>query len=240
PSMETLRGLQIDVFLEVGPHPVLVGMASKGDTAGLSAWTPSLPRGREDWATMLAALGDLFLHGAAWDARAAELPARPRKIVLPTYPFERSRYWLDNPRKLYLAPVAALTRSAVSGEVVLESDLSTETFPWVRDYRIQDRPCYPAAGYISLVLDAYAEAGGAQPAAVSQFTIAQPFFPVPDDGRRIQVALTPDGDGAYRAVVSATATAGVAAGWLALADGVVGPVTEVSEAPRSQVDRSGG
>src|SRR5690606_33741806 len=65
-------------------------------------------------------------------------------------------------------------------------------------------------------------------------------FPVPDDGRRIQVALTPDGDGAYRAVVSATATAGVAAGWLALADGVVGPVTEVSEAPRSQVDRSGG
>jgi NAD(P)-dependent dehydrogenase (short-subunit alcohol dehydrogenase family)/acyl carrier protein len=200
PSMETLRALKIDVFLEIGPHPVLIGMASKDDTEGTSAWATSLRRGRDDWSAVLAALGELYLRGAGFDAKAVELPARPRKLVLPTYPFERARYWMDPPKFLTAMPESAV-RSAASGEVVLEIELSTAELPWCRDFRVRDNSTLPAAGYVTLILDAYERSVGARPMRITAFEIEVPFVPVPSEPGRLQVSLTPE-DAGWRCLVA--------------------------------------
>jgi acyl transferase domain-containing protein/acyl carrier protein len=60
-------------------------------------WLPTLAHGADDWARWLETLSVLHVRGAAIDWRAFDAPFERRKVSLPTYPFERARYWLDFP-----------------------------------------------------------------------------------------------------------------------------------------------
>ncbi len=117
-------------YLEVGPHPTLIGMASACLDDATATWLPSLRRGQDAWTTMLGALGRLWVGGAAidWDA-VHDHRARPA-ITLPSYPFQHTRYWPDD-----LAPRAA---SATSSE--------WEGWLWQRAWEpVPERPVPPAA-----------------------------------------------------------------------------------------------
>jgi acyl transferase domain-containing protein/acyl-CoA synthetase (AMP-forming)/AMP-acid ligase II/acyl carrier protein len=60
-------------------------------------WLPTLAHGKDDWTRWLETLSVLHVRGAAIDWRALDAPFERRKVSLPTYPFERARYWLDFP-----------------------------------------------------------------------------------------------------------------------------------------------
>ena len=47
---------------------------------------------------LMGGLGQLWIAGVPIDWSAHHRPAHPRKVPLPTYPFERQRYWIDRPR----------------------------------------------------------------------------------------------------------------------------------------------
>ncbi|MEU5756893.1 type I polyketide synthase [Streptomyces sp. NPDC047829] len=83
----TARG--VTRFVEVGPDGVLCGMAQQ--SAGDAVFAPVLRRDRDEHETALAALGRLWAAGAEvhWPA---VLPTG-RRIALPTYAFQRERYW---------------------------------------------------------------------------------------------------------------------------------------------------
>ncbi len=66
-------------------------------------------------AQMLAAAGELWVRGVEFDWDAMHAPARPRKIELPTYPFERKRYWLPDS-----VAAAAPTPTRAPGEHTLD------------------------------------------------------------------------------------------------------------------------
>ncbi len=87
------------VLLEVGPGQALATSARQHPSfaAGQLA-VGSLRDAREqqsDVAFLLGALGRLWLAGAPVDWRGVHAHARRRRVVLPTYPFERQRYWVD-------------------------------------------------------------------------------------------------------------------------------------------------
>jgi polyketide synthase 7 len=87
------------VFIESSPHPALtVGMQESFDRAGVSASTvPTLRRDHGDRAQLALAVGQAFTAGTAidWDTWFPTRPA-PRTVALPTYAFQRQRYWLDH------------------------------------------------------------------------------------------------------------------------------------------------
>jgi SAM-dependent methyltransferase/acyl carrier protein len=56
-------------------------------------WLPTLRAGRADWEQLLETLGELYTTGVQVDWAAFDRGYSRRKISLPTYPFERSRYW---------------------------------------------------------------------------------------------------------------------------------------------------
>src|SRR6202034_1023613 len=89
-GVRTLVAAGFNVFVEVGPAPVLLGMARKfaGEQA---AWLPSLRRGRGDRQQILESLGRLYVEGA--EIRFDRFPGR--KSSLPCYPFEKTRYWYE-------------------------------------------------------------------------------------------------------------------------------------------------
>ena len=84
-----LREEGCDVFVEVGPEP-----SPLRDPGGV--WLPSLRPGRSDWQQMLEGLAGLYKEGASVDWAAFHDGYSPRRVSLPTYPFQRQSYWYES------------------------------------------------------------------------------------------------------------------------------------------------
>src|SRR5262249_45702180 len=97
-GVQTLAELGCTGLLEVGPQPVLTSLAAAcwpGERPpGLVA---SLQRGVADERQLCQALAQLYVQGVTPDFATFDRPWRRRKLVLPTYPFQRQRYWVDAP-----------------------------------------------------------------------------------------------------------------------------------------------
>ncbi len=87
------KGCQL--FLEIGPTPVLANMGRQclGDDG--STWLASLSKGRDDWTQLLDTLGELYVRGLPVDWSAFDRPYRRQRLALPTYPFQRKRFWFE-------------------------------------------------------------------------------------------------------------------------------------------------
>ncbi|NEQ40108.1 MAG: type I polyketide synthase [Okeania sp. SIO3I5] len=113
-SMETLHQQGYKLFLEIGPKAVLLGMGRQCLSAEVGVWLPSLrpnkipllsplERGRledtallnNEWQQMLSSLGQLYVQGVKVDWAGFESDYTRQKVPLPTYPFQRQRYWVE-------------------------------------------------------------------------------------------------------------------------------------------------
>ena len=93
------EGRPLPILIEVGPGNTLQTLALQGAARGRREQVlPSLPdtaRERPDLELMLASLGALWVAGSSPDWGAARATMPPGRVALPTYPFQRSRYWID-------------------------------------------------------------------------------------------------------------------------------------------------
>ena len=94
-GMGSLAGLGIDAFIEIGPSPVLSGMGKRCLPESKSAWLPSLRQNQDEWQTILDSLGKLYVQGVDVDWKGFDSGYTRNKVMLPNYPFDRQRYWLE-------------------------------------------------------------------------------------------------------------------------------------------------
>ncbi|MCF2149629.1 SDR family NAD(P)-dependent oxidoreductase [Desmonostoc muscorum LEGE 12446] len=94
-GMETLSKRDYDIFLEVGPSTTLLGMGKKCLPENTATWLPSLKKDSDDWMQLLATAGELYVRGTTIDWSAFDRDYQRQLIVLPTYPFQRQRYWVE-------------------------------------------------------------------------------------------------------------------------------------------------
>ncbi|MGP3965621.1 type I polyketide synthase [Nonomuraea sp. 3N208] len=96
-GVRTLRDQGVTTFLELGPDAVLSAMVKDC----LDGWTgvvaPVLRRDRAESTTLIEALAQGHVHGLAVDWSAV-IGAGARAVPLPTYSFQRQRYWPDPPQ----------------------------------------------------------------------------------------------------------------------------------------------
>jgi phthiocerol/phenolphthiocerol synthesis type-I polyketide synthase E len=88
------------VLLEVGPGRTLTALATR-QAAGLPAIS-SLPHPQDrggDYDHFLGTVGHLWLAGQSLDAEAVYRGQGRLRLALPTYPFERQRYWIEPPSR---------------------------------------------------------------------------------------------------------------------------------------------
>lgn len=105
-GMEALRAQGCGVFLEVGPGATLLGMGRACLPEVEDGWVPSLDGG-EDAPALRRAVAGLWVNGVEPDWRA--VLGEGRRVDLPTYPFQRQRFWLggiDGPQAPTAAPVS--------------------------------------------------------------------------------------------------------------------------------------
>ncbi len=112
-SMATLHRQGCDVFMEIGPKPTLLGMGRESLPDHASLWLPSLREGRDEWEQMLRSLGKLYVRGASIDWAAFDRAYPRRRVALPTYPFQRRRYWVETSGKTESSPQSQPGESAI-------------------------------------------------------------------------------------------------------------------------------
>jgi acyl transferase domain-containing protein/acyl carrier protein len=93
-AVEALHDAGIEEFLEIGPQATLLGVVARTVGVGVGLHASLRPHGDGDERAQLAdAVGSLWTAGVEIDWRAIDR-GRSEKVDLPTYPFQRQRYWL--------------------------------------------------------------------------------------------------------------------------------------------------
>ena len=92
-ALDALRAGGHRLFLEIGPHKTLTQIAHAGREGDDAHWIASLNQTEDEPAQVRLALAELFVRGAAIDWKAFHAGSSARRVTLPSYPFQRTRYW---------------------------------------------------------------------------------------------------------------------------------------------------
>jgi acyl transferase domain-containing protein len=199
-AIETLHEQEYKVFLEIGPHPTLLGMGRGCVPENYGVWLPSLRKGKDDWEQILASVGGCHVSGLPLDWRSFRQGYAGRKIVLPTYPFERRRFWIgpelwrkqgSSSLGAVLHPLLGVQMRTAVYEMIFEQHLTTASLPFLADHAVGASVVLPATAYIELALAAGATVWGDVP-VLEDLLIREPLV-LPEEGRTIQTTLAPDG-----------------------------------------------
>ncbi|GAB0105442.1 type I polyketide synthase [Nocardia sp. JMUB6875] len=163
-AIEGLVAAGHQVFLEVGPHPVLGGnirevLARRG-TPGAVIGT--LARDGEDRHRLLWAVADLYRAGALDTTRppGAATAAVPHR-ELPSYPWQRRLLWTEDPaterdRQGATTGYAMLGERTEASASEWEVALSVSNLPWLFDHVVDGSVVLPGAAYVDAALSAVA------------------------------------------------------------------------------------
>ncbi|MGW2397363.1 SDR family NAD(P)-dependent oxidoreductase [Kitasatospora sp. NPDC001664] len=201
-----LDGLGVSAYLELGPGPVLTALAEESlDGAGETprALAAVLRAGRPERETLTEALARLHVHGVEVDWNAA-LPGPAGPVELPTYPFERRRYWLEQPTGAADAGAGGLAATGhplLSGATelpdgegwLLAGRISLRTHPWLAGHAVGGSVLLPGTAFLELAAQAAARAGAG---TVESLDLEAPLTLPERGGVRLQVLVgAEDGEG---------------------------------------------
>jgi len=202
-SMHTLQEMGFQIFLELGPNPTLLGMAKACVPADYGTWVPSLRKGQEDWPEILKNLATLYVNGVEVNWSAFHRERGGRRVPLPTYPFQRERYWIDE-RRAKGEGSAALAASdmaachpllgarlpvALADNVIFAGEIGIRRQSYLDDHRVHSVAVFPATAYLELAQAAAAEALGGQACEVVELLIQAPLLLEEEGSRRVQTVL---------------------------------------------------
>ncbi|MET8988219.1 SDR family NAD(P)-dependent oxidoreductase [Nonomuraea wenchangensis] len=233
-GVQVMRGRGVTHFLEVGPDAQLAPMVEEilADGGHAGPVVPLLRRDRDEVAHFGAALGAAWAGGVSvdWAPWFADLETPPRSVILPTYPFQRRRFWLEAYRAgdvsaVGQAPVEhPLLAAAVThpdGAVTLTGQLSPRTQSWLTDHTMNGTVIFPGTGFVELAIRAGDEVDCGR---LDDLVLETPLVIPTDtgDGVAVQVAVgAPDDRG--RRTVEIHSMAGE--GWIRHAQGTLAPAT---------------
>jgi len=110
-GLETLAGLGAAAFIEIGSAPVLLGIAQAVLPDHPAPWLPSLRPGEDDLKTITQSLAQLYIIGCDLDWKAIQNRAG-QLVRLPTYPFQRERFWIEAPNQSRARPASPVSPSS--------------------------------------------------------------------------------------------------------------------------------
>ncbi|MFG2578130.1 type I polyketide synthase [Streptomyces malaysiensis] len=198
-GVRTLRDQGVTTFVELGPDGVLSAMGedclaetetgTDGDTDARAVFVPTLRGGRSEAQALATALAQIHVRGAAPDWAAVYGGRGARRVALPTYAFQRQRYWLDvgiSVEDVVLAGLGSadhpLLGAAVelpdTGGFVFTGRLALPTHPWLADHAVMDTVLLPGTAFVELALRAGHEAGCD---TVEELTLQAPLV-LPEQG----------------------------------------------------------
>ena len=237
-AVTALARAGVDLFLEVGPHPVLLAAARRCAPDPHLHWLPTLRRGHDDRTQLLTAAAHLFVAGADLDV-ARLTPGPHHHLALPPSPFARERHWLADappPPAATPRPAAWLHATPLASPALapathaFEHTLQAAAAAVLRDHRVFGAVVLSGAVQAALMGTAAAAVFGPDVALeFTDVTFRAPLTLTGDAPRTVQVVLATRGpDSADVRLVSREGDA-----WI---DHAVARVRAGGELPRARFD----
>ncbi|MEU1313362.1 SDR family NAD(P)-dependent oxidoreductase, partial [Streptomyces cinnamoneus] len=198
---------EYDAYIECSPHPVLTAaIQEKAQESGREpVVVGSLRRQDGGERRFLLSVAEAFVRGVAVDWTAATgAEVSGGRVELPTYAFQRERYWLDAPQAvsgdashLGLSPaghplLGAALRPASGEGLLLTGRISLRTHPWLADHAVTGTVLLPGAACVDMALQAGAEAGCEH---LRELTLHAPLVVPETGGIHLQVLVAEGEDG---------------------------------------------
>jgi acyl transferase domain-containing protein len=191
------------VLIEVSPHPVFALALEETVESTLTdpnqaSVLETLRREEGGPERFQLSLARAHTAGAALDWEALFKGKDPKRVPLPTYPFQRQRYWLgrnpeeSDPRAIGQAPVlhpllGAEIESPNDGSITTTGRLSLRSHPWLGDLIVGGVALFPGTGYIELGLHALSRTDATQ---ISEMTLQAPMIIPEKGGVGLQMTIT--------------------------------------------------
>ncbi len=204
-AVETLAGEGATAFVELGPDPVLCAMAREclGDEQG-SPCVSALRQGRAEPESLIGALATISAAGAEVDWAAFFAGSGASAVPLPTYPFQRKRYWLSpasgssDPTAMGQTAVehpflAAAIEDPEGEGIAFSGRISLAEHPWLADHAVLGAVLLPGTAFLEAALFAGEQVGTP---TVQELTLGAPLVLEPEGATALRVSLSaPDEQG---------------------------------------------
>ncbi|MFF4355205.1 type I polyketide synthase, partial [Streptomyces sp. NPDC001530] len=220
-------------FVELGPDGVLTGMAEL--TVEDAVLVPALRRDRSEPEALVSALGRLHVAGAVVDWSAFFAGSGAQRVDLPTYAFQRRRYWMDaqSPQSDIGSAgldsaghplLSAVVELPDDGGAVLTGRLSVAGQPWLADHVVGGVVLFPGTGFVELAIRAGDQVGCD---VVEELTLQAPLVLPERGGVQVQVVVGAADDSGSRTVTVHSRPEGESdLPWTPHAEGRVSPAGE--------------
>jgi acyl transferase domain-containing protein/NADPH:quinone reductase-like Zn-dependent oxidoreductase/NADP-dependent 3-hydroxy acid dehydrogenase YdfG len=166
-GIQALSDSGCDIFLELGPSPVLLPMGRQCITKPNTLWLPTLRPDRDDWSQSLTSLQTLYHAGVPVNWKGFDCDYPRRRVQLPTYPFQRERFWFksrrdpadDLPANRFQDPpgqhplLGGRLHSPALKDAVFQSQVSAEHPAFLADHRICGHVILPATAYVEMAME---------------------------------------------------------------------------------------
>ncbi|MCP2330604.1 type I polyketide synthase [Actinoalloteichus caeruleus] len=185
-------------FLEVGPGGTLTAAARECLPPDVTRCVPTLRKDRPEPAAVVAALAELHVSGHPVDWEGFFDGTGARRADLPTYPFQRRRYWPEltgawtgDVTAFGLGPaehplLGAEVSLAEGDGVLFTGRLSARTHPWLTEHRILGSALLPGTAFVELAVRAGDQVGCPH---VAELTLQVPLVIPERGGVSIQLAV---------------------------------------------------
>lgn len=147
-----------DLFLEIGPHPVLASSINEvlNQIGRRGQTVASLRRKQSEQFTFYQTVAELYCHGATPDWKVL-YPDGGRFIRLPSYPWQRQHYWSESKRSLFDrlgddSDHPILGHRQNTPNPIWNQLLNAQFMPWLPDHKVQGLVIFPGAAYIEVAL----------------------------------------------------------------------------------------
>ncbi|QIS22078.1 non-ribosomal peptide synthetase/type I polyketide synthase [Nocardia terpenica] len=177
------------VFLELGPTPTLLGPV--GDVAPDALLLPSLRRGYNDWQVLAESVAALHTAGAAIDWRRFDEGRGRRLVTAPTYPFRRDRHGGTWPEES--VPLLGRRLQSPLATAQFESTLAPAAHRVIDEQVVDGRPLAGVGVHLAMAVAAARESTGTAAVTIRDYELTRALWLAPDDRRRVQFMLEPDG-----------------------------------------------
>ncbi|MEU4804933.1 type I polyketide synthase [Actinosynnema sp. NPDC023587] len=196
-GVRTLQAEGVTRFLELGPDAVLTAMARQAVDSDDAVFVSAMRARQPEPETFAGFLGQAHIAGIQVDWNAYFAPSRARRVELPTYAFQRERYWLEPgaaPGDAAAVGLGRLDHPLLAGAVqlgerdewVFSGRISQDSAPWVRDHVVLGLVVVPGTAVVELAVAAGRHAGSP---VLDDLVLEAPLILDADAGVRLQVTV---------------------------------------------------
>ena len=215
-SIANLASQGYRTFLEIGAKPTLLGMGhhclKDTDFSNQLRWLPSLRPKRSDWQQLLESLAQLYVRGVSIDWAGFDRDYPRRRITLPTYPFQRQRFWFktteNNSQSRQwrassqieserLHPLLGQRLKSALKEIQFQSQISGDTPAFLQDHQIYNTAIVPAAAYLEMALAAGKTVLKTDNLVLEKVVIQQALVLPEAQNKIVQLILSPQDSNTY-------------------------------------------